>query len=267
MSIRFGLIGRSLKHSFSAQYFSQKFDAEGWNASYDLWPLDDISQLEGLLNLHGLQGLNVTIPYKQEALRFCGQLTPEALAVGAVNCLGRDERGVWWGHNTDVAGFTSALLGTPYYKDIQDSQDLAPVLVCGAGGAALAVRFALGQLGLPEDAIHTVVRRPAGSLPGVGLTYDELTAERLAGYRLMINCTPVGMFPDAEALLPLPLAGLHAGQMVYDLIYNPAETRLLAAARAAGCATLNGMPMLIAQAEAAWAWWRSLAPVPQKGGS
>lgn len=239
---RFGLIGKSLGHSFSPGYFEQKFQAEGIeDAQYDLFELPSIQSLSSLLQTPNLVGLNVTIPYKQEALSFVDQLDPEAAAVGAVNTLHVTAHGVA-GYNTDIVGFRACL--KPFLRAHHQR-----ALILGTGGASAAVRYVLEQLGLQ---CVSVSRSPEGPNQ---VAYEELRAEAMTHFKLIVNTTPVGQFPDVSARPSLPYDGLERQHLLVDLIYNPEQTTFLAEGQRRGASTVNGLPMLHAQAEASWAIW------------
>ncbi len=242
----FGLIGYPLGHSFSKRYFSEKFDREGiLDAVYELFPLASISEFPGLLaGQPALRGLNVTIPYKELVLPFLEELSPEAEAIGAVNCIRIDSSGTKKGFNTDVIGFRESLQSHPLVVEA--------ALVFGTGGAAKAVCFALLQLGIP---FQQVSRNPVGG----SLSWEELGDYLKRNQQrplLLVNTTPLGMFPDTEGCPPVPFEWLGRQHFVYDLIYNPEETVLLRRARLAGCTVKNGLEMLYRQAEAAWQIWQ-----------
>ena len=242
---QFGLIGRTLQHSFSQTYFTQKFYSQGLTDDhrYDLFELADIHELPALLRAHpNLVGLNVTVPYKESVVTYLDELDPSAARVGAVNVIKRLPDGRLRGHNTDVVGFRESL--RPFFPDAAGSR----ALVLGAGGAAKAVGVALTDLGI---AYWSVTRNPLGP----GLTYDELTPELLAVHPLIINATPLGTYPHVDECPRLPYEALGPQHYLYDLVYNPSETLFMARGRAAGTQTKNGFEMLQRQAEAAWDIW------------
>lgn len=248
MTQAYGLIGYPLEHSFSERFFTEKFAREGiHNAVYRLHPLPDLSGFRDLLhNTPGLRGLNVTIPHKVTVVSLLDELDDTARVIGAVNTIAIDAQGRTKGYNTDAFGFLESLFR--WIPDIP--QRPLPALVFGSGGASRAVRYGLDQLGIS----HTLVsRKPEKE----GIDYAALP-EWLSAHpdALLINTTPVGMYPDAAACLPLPWAMVGSGHFVYDLIYNPAETLLLQRARRQGASVKNGLDMLILQAERAWHIWQ-----------
>ena len=243
----FGLIGFPLTHSFSSQYFEKKFDNENiQDTVYQLHPLEDIAMLPSLIHQHtDILGLNVTIPFKVSVLPFLDAIVPEASAVGAVNCIkiSRNVFGITLtGYNTDVYGFRESLLPAlkPYHTN---------ALVLGTGGASKAVCFVLKQLG-----IHYSLVSRTGNDEGI-LNYSQLDENVLNKNLLIINTTPVGMYPETENYPDIPYKYITDRHLLFDLIYNPAETRFLKLGGQAGAATLNGLHMLELQAEKSWEIW------------
>jgi len=242
---RFALIGWPIGHSFSGRYFSEKFLREGvTDARYDLLPLEDISGLPALLAEYpDLCGLNVTIPHKKAVVPFLDELSETARETGAVNCI-RIRNGMLTGFNTDVTGFDNSLTGF-FSQPVPNTLD-PEALVLGTGGAAAAVACVLRKRGIP---FRFVSRTPKGG--------DEIAYNSLRDMRpfLIVNTTPLGTWPDVDKMPPVPESVFHQGQMVYDLVYNPAETLLLRSAKFHGAKTVNGLEMLHLQAEAAWEIW------------
>jgi shikimate dehydrogenase len=245
----FGLIGHPLSHSFSKQYFTEKFAREQIaDCRYELFPLATIDQLPGLLAQYpNLKGLNVTIPYKQQVLPFLSDIDPAARAIGAVNVLKVLPGGKLKGFNTDYLGFKTSL-----EKLLAEKQATSvSALVLGTGGASLAVVKALEALGIPS---RKVSRNPADAET---LAYTDIDAALLHAYRLLINTTPLGMSPDVESFPPLPYQSLGPGHILYDLVYNPQETAFMRKGQEQGATVKNGLEMLYEQAEAAWAIWQA----------
>ncbi|MBQ0164706.1 MAG: shikimate dehydrogenase [Bacteroidales bacterium] len=238
----FGLIGHPLGHSFSARYFAEKFAAEGIDARYDNFDLDDIGEVA---TLRRLSGFNVTIPYKQAVIPYLDGMSDEARAIGAVNTV-RVENGCFYGYNTDVIGFRESL------RDwlSEDNASVRSALVLGTGGASKAVYYALTQLGI---AWQLVSRMPKEGC----LTYNDLRKDTsiLASTALIVNCTPLGTFPNVDTCPDLPYESLNPAIRLYDLVYNPEETLFLRRGREQGCPVKNGLEMLHRQAEAAWKIW------------
>jgi len=256
----FGLIGYPLGHSFSKKYFTEKFEKEGINhTQYELFPLSHIEALPELIrNTPGLAGLNVTIPHKQAVIPFLTALDDTARAIGAVNVI--SIRGnEWKGYNSDAIGFETTLRDwlvqrqiisiTPNGKWTLEKPVQAYVL--GTGGASKAVSYVLIQ---HHISFSMVSRHPDNKIGHLG--YENLEKEMVAdGYRLWINTTPSGTYPDVEQMPALPVHLFNSKDLVYDLIYNPTETRLMQQAQQQGATVMNGLPMLHGQAEAAWEIW------------
>ena len=241
---RYGLIGRHLSHSFSQRYFTEKFTREGLSDHrYDLFELERIDQLSDLIaETPGLVGLNVTIPYKQAVIPHLDAVDPIAAAVGAVNTI-RLHEGRLTGHNTDVEGFRSTLLPM-----IGSSRPRA--LVLGSGGASRAVVFVLRELGIKFRVVSR--SRETGDI-----TWDQLDPALVGVCPLIINTTPLGMYPNVDDMPAVPMAAVGPKHWLIDLIYNPDRTRFLYAGEANGARTANGLVMLHAQAVAAWSVWNS----------
>lgn len=243
----YGLIGYPLSHSFSAKYFAKKFETESISdAGYSLFPLESISLLPALLQQQPyLQGFNVTIPYKVAILPYLDSISEEAAAVGAVNCV-RIERNasgkILTGYNTDVYGFRNSLL--PLLKSFHTH-----ALVLGTGGAAKAVCYTLKELGIK----FTLVSRSGDGV--TSLNYSDLTVELINDNLLIINTTPAGTYPDTDTCPDIPYSYLGNRHILFDLVYNPAETKFLRLGREAGTTTLNGLKMLELQAEKSWEIW------------
>jgi len=245
----YGLIGFPLKHSFSARFFTEKFKREQIDAEYLNFEIEDIHEIHGLILLHQqLKGLNVTIPYKEKVIPFLSGISPEAEKIGAVNVI-RVEREPGdisfyrlTGYNTDYIGFRDSL--TPLLKPTIHRK----ALVLGTGGASKAVGQALSDLGI---AWRYVSRSPGENK----LTYEALSPEILSAHHLIVNASPVGTFPHADACPAIPYQYLTANHLLYDLVYNPEETLFLKKGKAQGAMTKNGKEMLEIQARAAWKIW------------
>lgn len=245
----FGLIGFPLSHSFSKKYFTEKFESEGIaNCSYELFPIEEAALLPGLLeNNPSLCGLNVTIPHKLGVMPFLTEIDEAAAEIGAVNCISiKEENGKTSlkGYNTDVYGFAESL--KPLLKDNHKK-----ALVFGNGGAANAVKYALGKLGI-EYLI--VVRKPMSDT----VLYSDVTPTILADYPLLINTTPLGMSPNYDSAPDIPYESLTSAHLAYDLVYNPEETLFLANCKRQGAEVKNGLEMLYLQAERSWQIWNGL---------
>jgi len=236
----FGIIGRPLGHSFSKGWFERLFTERGLTAEcrFENFELAAIGELEGVLAHHGteLEGFCVTIPYKKEIMARLDEVSPEAAAIGAVNCV-RVRGGRLSGYNTDAHGFRvglDELLG-------QADRGELKALVLGTGGASCAVRYVLEGAGID----YRMVSRTAGE--GV-TTYAELTPEVMDTHRLVVNTTPLGTWPNVEGKPDLPYDAVGAGHYLYDLVYNPPVTAFLAEGEQRGARTIGGLAMLEAQA-------------------
>lgn len=243
---RFGLIGKSLSHSFSQGYFTQKFQREGIpDCRYDLFPLDTIGQLPGLFQQYpALEGINITIPYKHEVLAYASDLSHLPPGMMAANCL-RRRNGVWQAFNTDVFGFEQSF--HQYYQPNRHSA----ALVLGNGGAAQAVQHVLRSMHIP---FKVVGRSEAG---GIQLLYKQVDAAIAASHPIWINTTPLGTAPNVWEKPEMPYECLTPNHYCYDLVYNPAETAFLQEAKSHGAAAKNGYDMLVLQAEKSWEIWNS----------
>ena len=246
---QFGLIGYPLTHSFSKKYFTEKFEKENIPAcTYELFELPRIEDLPALLqNTAYLQGLNVTIPYKEQVLPYLDGIDDNAARIGAVNVIKISPEGKLYGYNSDCLGFQSSL-SQWLQAEGRSLQDLQ-ALVLGTGGAAKAVKVALENLGIA----YTEVSRQATAHC---LSYEQVNAEVLAAHRLLINTTPLGMAPHSNQAVALPWQYVGAEHYFYDLVYNPALTASMQAA-AQGAKVKNGLEMLHLQAEEAWAIWNA----------
>lgn len=236
----FGLIGKPLGHSFSKRYFTEKFGQLGiTDAAYELFPLESIEALPQLIAAYpNLKGLNVTIPYKQQVIPFLHDTTE--LPLQACNCIDI-HNGRLKGFNTDVIGFE-----TSFKEQLQPGEHRA--LILGTGGAAVAVQYVLGKLGIP----FSIVSRKAAD--GV-ITYDGLNAATINDHDIIINTTPLGTFPDVDTCAELPYDAIGSGHYCYDLVYNPEKTLFLKRCEARGATIKNGGDMLALQAEANWVIW------------
>ncbi len=241
--LQYGLIGFPLEHSFSPQYFGEKFRREDINAEYHAYPLSNINELNGLLSSDiDLRGLNVTIPYKSEVMQLLDEINPDAQAIGAVNCINIID-GKTLGYNTDIIGFTKSL--TPMLQS-QHTE----ALILGSGGSSKAVAFALNKLNIQ----YKIVSRRKGD--GV-IHYSELTEDIISSHKLIINTTPLGMYPDTGSFPALPYDAIGTQHLLFDLVYNPLKTMFLQLGEQCGASVKNGFEMLELQAEASWHIWNS----------
>ena len=240
----FGIIGKSLNHSFSPQYFNNFFEELGIAEEYRAFPLDKVADFPGLLlDNPNLKGLNVTIPYKESIISFLNELDQDARAIGAVNCI-KIENGKLKGFNTDFLGFAQTL--KPFLK-LQNHQN---ALILGTGGASKAVAYALQSLNISYHFISRIKKENSFS-------YDELTDEIIKKHTLIINTTPLGTVPEIESCPEIPYNYLTKNHLLYDLIYNPAQSQFLKNGAQQGATIKNGYDMLIAQAQASWAIWQN----------
>jgi shikimate dehydrogenase len=240
---RYGLIGYPLTHSFSQKYFTEKFAQAGAaDCSYENFSLRDVNELHAVLQQPGLRGLNVTIPYKKQVLDFLTARTQVVNDIGACNCIDiRD--GKLTGYNTDVTGFEHSL--KPFLQKHHNK-----ALILGTGGASAAVEYVLEKLGI---GFQYVSREAAGG----SLSYEMIDAWMISTHQLIINTTPLGMYPNIDQSPAIPYELITPQHHLFDLIYNPAETEFLAKGRAQGATTQNGLEMLIIQAEESWRIWNS----------
>lgn len=241
---RYGLIGRPLGHSASAAYFQNKFSEEGRNdCSYSLYELPSIEALPGLLEeMPEICGLNVTIPYKRDVIPYLSAVSPEARAIGAVNCIRRTAEGCLEGHNTDIIGLRAAL------DELLGAAVPEHALILGTGGASQAVQYALAERDIP----FALVSREAAK---GNYTYDNLPCEVVESSRLIINASPVGTYPHVDAAPRIPYAYVTPEHYLLDLVYNPPLTQFLDYGRQRGAHILNGRTMFVEQAEASWRIW------------
>lgn len=240
---QYGLIGYPLTHSFSKKYFEEKFENEGiTDCAYDLFPLESIAELPDLLSFYpSLCGLNVTIPYKEAVLQYLNEIHETAAAIGAVNCIKINESKLI-GYNTDVHGFEVSLNTLLSHKP-----DIAFVL--GTGGSAKAVWYVLNKLGIP-------FRKVSGSSSEGSIAYADIESQ-LKNSNLVINTTPLGMYPHVSASPSFPYHTITGNDYLFDLIYNPAETAFLSKGKQQGAITKGGLLMLEKQAEKSWEIWNT----------
>ena len=241
---RYGLIGYPLTHSLSQQYFTNKFIEEGIeDCVYERFSIPSIIDLHDILKSHpDLCGFNITIPYKKEVLLFLTERSKAVEEVGACNCV-KIEDGKLIGYNTDVIGFENSLV--PFLKPTHHR-----ALVLGTGGAALAIVYVLQKLGID----FKYVSRTANSEQ---FAYENLDVSVLAAYTLIINTTPLGMFPNIEACPAIPYDLLTPEHHLFDLTYNPALSTFLAKGMQMGATIQNGQQMFVEQAEQSWRIWNS----------
>ncbi len=242
---KYGLIGYPLGHSFSIGYFNEKFANENIDAQYINFEIPSIDNLVEVLSSNPqLRGLNVTIPYKEQVIRYLDSISPEAQAIGAVNVIRVSQKGnqtFLRGFNSDVIGFTKSIepLLEHYHRK---------ALILGTGGAAKAVDYGLKSLGLETQMVSR--SRKTGAI-----TYDDVKAETIEEYNVLVNCTPLGLYPNVDLCPTLPYNAMNSRTLLYDLLYNPDETLFMRKGREQGATVKNGLEMLLLQAFASWEFW------------
>lgn len=237
----YGLIGRHLSHSFSPRYFAKKFERLKLNSEYQIFEIDDISKITTIAAREDIAGLNVTIPYKQSVIQHLDKMSKNAYEIGAVNTIRKLKSGKLKGYNTDWIGFKQAL--QPLLKSHHQS-----ALILGTGGSSRAVAFALQQMGIQYLHVSRTAKDDA-------VSYDELDLMMFNRHQIIINCTPLGTFPDVDNAPNLPYHYFTAKHIAFDLIYNPEETMFMKLAAKNGAVVSNGYQMLVNQAEKAYKIW------------
>ncbi|MBP6065592.1 shikimate dehydrogenase [Bacteroides sp.] len=241
----YGLIGYPLKHSFSIGYFNEKFRSEHIDAEYVNFEIADINLFKAIVNDHpNLCGLNVTIPYKEQVIPYLDSLDPDAAKIGAVNVIKiiRQKGKIKLvGYNSDIIGFTQSIqpLLLPHHKR---------ALILGTGGASKAVFHGLKQLGIESTFVSRTHDQGA-------IIYEELTPEIMAEHTVIVNCTPVGMYPKVDFCPNIPYEYLTPNHLLYDLLYNPNTTLFMKKGEEQGAVSKNGLEMLLLQAFAGWEIW------------
>ncbi len=242
---KYGLIGFPLGHSLSKDFFNNKFESEGIAAEYENFEIPDIKELRAvLLTNPTLKGFNVTIPYKEQIIPYLQEMTKEAKAIGAVNVVKVMRKGKKTrlkGFNSDVVGFVESI--RPLLERYHEK-----ALVLGTGGVSKAVGYGLRMLGL--ETLFVSRRKRAGVV-----TYDELTEEVVDGHKVIVNCTPVGMFPNIYDCPALPYSAVGSQHLLYDTVYNPDATMFLTKGKERGAMTKSGIEMLLLQAIKTWEFW------------
>ncbi|MEZ4875624.1 MAG: shikimate dehydrogenase [Flavobacteriaceae bacterium] len=240
----YGLIGKNIGYSFSKGYFSNKFEKGKINATYENFDIDTLEKLPYILtNTPNLKGLNVTIPYKESIIPYLDKLDNEAEKIGAVNTIKVTQAGKLIGYNTDHYGFAKSLEAFfPFHEKT--------ALVLGTGGASKAITYVLEAMNFE----YKVVSRT--ETPQT-LTYKEVNQALVQKYCLIVNCTPLGTFPEVDRCPPIPYHFLGKNHLLFDLIYNPSQTEFLKRGFAAGAKVCNGLKMLEYQAEKSWSIWKS----------
>ncbi len=242
---KYGLIGYPSGHSFSIGYHNQRFADEGINAKYINFEIPNIEELiEVLTQNPELKGLNVTIPYKEKVMEYLDYISPEARAIGAVNVI----RVVHEGSKIELRGYNSDVIG--FVQSIEPMLESyhTKALVLGTGGASKAVAYGLKSFGIEPIFVSRYER------PGT-IQYESITPEVVKEYNVIVNCTPVGMFPKIDCCPKLPYEALDERNILYDLIYNPDETMFMKKGAKQGASVKNGLEMLLLQAFASWEFW------------
>jgi shikimate dehydrogenase len=239
---RYGLIGFPLTHTFSPSYFNQKFANENINAFYEAYPIESIQLIKELIaSTENLIGLSVTIPYKTQVISYLDLISKEANSIGAVNCI-KIINGQLYGFNTDFIGFIESL--KPLLRE-----NIKSALILGSGGSSQAVQYALTQLNIEYKIV---------SSSGHGnYSYQDLSEEIIANNLLIVNTTPLGMYPILDMLPSIPYQFLTKEHLLYDLIYNPERTLFLQKGLAQKTTIKNGIEMLHVQAEKSWEIWNN----------
>ena len=240
----YGLIGKNISYSFSREYFSNKFKTEKISSKYLNFDLIDINQIYKLTKEFNLSGLNVTIPYKESIIKFLDETDSKAKQIGAVNTI-KFFNNKMIGYNTDYIGFKKSL------QNISNINIPKNALILGTGGASKAVKFALSELGI---GFKTVSREKNNA----DYTYQEID-KYIIDKKLIINCSPVGTFPNIKDSPKIPYQYLTSENFLYDLVYNPDKTLFLKKGDEIGCFTKNGVEMLKIQAEKAWEIWNDIS--------
>ena len=238
---RFGLVGKTLSHSFSKDYFQKKFDELHIQDTYENFELSSIEEIKRLLSDESLSGLNVTIPYKEAVIPFLDVLDPIAKEIGSVNTIAFID-GQKVGYNTDITGFENSL--KPFLEHGMDR-----ALILGTGGASKAVAYVLRKIGLD---ILFVSRNPSSENQ---ISYEDCNANAVKWHRLIVNTTPVGTSPNITKSPAIAYEGITEKHLMYDLIYNPAKTQFLTEGKERGASIQNGLSMLKIQAEKSWEIW------------
>jgi len=242
---KFGLIGYPLGHSFSRSFFNDKFKAEKIDAEYMNFEIPSIDLFPDIIETNpNLKGLNVTIPYKQQVMNYLDDVSPDARAIGAVNVVRVEHNGKnvkLIGYNSDVIGFTQSIepLIRPHHKK---------ALILGTGGASKAINYGLQKMGIETLFVSRTKRDNC-------ITYEDINAEVLKEYEVIVNCSPKGMYPHTDECPDIPYEHLSHNNLLYDLVYNPEETLFMKKGKENGAQVKNGLEMLILQAIASWDFW------------
>lgn len=243
---KWGLIGHPLTHTFSPEFFKNKFQILGISDTYGVLDTPSLDHIKAKVHQLGWSGFNVTIPYKESILPLLDEITPIAQSIGAVNTV-VVKKDKWMGTNTDIIGFEKSIL--PFLEN-----QFPRALIIGTGGASKAVEFVLQNKGIET---YFLTRNPR--LPK-HLSYSQIDAESLQHFPLIVQTTPLGTFPHVDQLPFIPYEGIRPSHLLVDLIYNPSETQFLMEGKKRGAKTQNGLRMLEIQADAAWEFWNQNHP-------
>jgi shikimate dehydrogenase len=246
---KYGLIGYPLGHSFSKDFFNQKFASEGIDAEYVNFEIEHVNDLKYVLRENSsLCGLNVTLPHKMNVIPLLDSITDNARNIGAVNVIKFKKRGLFGklhleGHNSDILGFKKSI--EPLLNETHRK-----ALILGTGGASKAIYHGLKQLGIESIFVSRTQKE-------FGITYEEITQDTIENYTVIVNTTPVGMYPKGDICPNIPYRHITPGHILYDLLYNPDETLFMKKGRERGAVVKNGLEMLLLQAFASWEIWNS----------
>ncbi|MFK7832336.1 MAG: shikimate dehydrogenase [Winogradskyella sp.] len=244
LKLKFGLVGRDISYSFSRGYFADKFKDDNLPHSYVNFDLQSITELSEIIKeTKNLKGLNVTIPYKEQVIPLLDKLDKRAAKIGAVNTIKITKNKKHIGYNTDYYGFKNSL--EPHLKSHHTK-----ALILGTGGASKAIAYALKKLKISYDYVSRSKKE------GVTFLYSELTETIISEYTIIINCTPIGTFPNVDECPNIPFDTISTKHILYDLIYNPEQTKFLRQGYNNGATTINGLEMLRLQAEKSWKIWQ-----------
>jgi len=241
---KLGLLGKNISYSFSKSYFKEKFKNENINnTTYENFDIKNINAFPSIIKeTEGLKGMNVTIPYKEQVMPFLDKINKKAKAIGAVNTIKITKKGKLIGYNTDCYGFKKTL--KPHIKSHHKK-----ALILGTGGASKAIAFTLKEMGITYQYVSRTLS------DRVGFSYNTLTENDVKNHQIIINCSPVGTFPNVKDCPNIPYQAINENHILFDLIYNPEETKFLKLGKKHKADTINGLGMLEFQAEKAWSIW------------
>lgn len=239
----YGLLGKNIDYSFSKNFFSKKFKNENINCKYLNFDIQNISEFKSIISDKNISGLNVTIPYKEDVIKYIDKISSDAKSIGAVNTIKISNEKLT-GYNTDHIGFSKSIEKIDGFKNIESA------LILGSGGASKAVQFALKKMNIK----YTIVSR-SNSVECIN--YDQVSEKIIKNHKLIINCTPLGTFPDVERFPEIEYRFLSSFNILYDLVYNPEQSSFLIKGLKAGCKIKNGLEMLEIQAIESWKIWNS----------